>query len=117
MKILVMLCVLCGLSCSSDTDGSVKLESNFGCMERTDDPTGYLQPICLYLVANYDVYNVDPNTLSIEAVVSGEEWQGSASAFATSDYDFVELSCCYTGDLAVVEKAHREVVDFILGDR
>lgn len=104
------------LACG-DEEG-VKLGPNFVCHERPDDPTGYLQPICLFIADHFEWYRVDPNTLRITKVTNGNEYIGSrGEQFHTVDYDFVELSCCYMGDVAVIEVATKTVVEFYLSPK
>ena len=104
------------LSCTTSSPESVVLDPSFECAARNDDQSGYLQEICRYLAENMDSYQVDPNTLTITEVISGELWEASTSDYANSEHDFVGLSCCYTGDWAAVNKSSQEVVEFILGD-
>jgi hypothetical protein len=109
---LVLFCASC-----NTPEGAVYLSDGFECVPRPDDSTGYLQPICLFLQERYRLYDVNPNTLTIESIVPGNEWELTESPFANEAYDFVELSCCYTGDWAVIDRDRVVVSDFIFGDK
>ena len=85
-------------------------------MSRGDDATGYLELICDHLVENFERYPEDPNKLRIINTVPGDE-QGlfATSSYGTSDYLFVALSCCFTGDWAVIHAPTSNVVAFYAG--
>ena len=107
MKVLLPCCLILLVAACSD-DAPVE------CQDRADDATGYLQPICEYIQANLPSYESDPSKLTILALTPGDEVPGTGP-YNTSDYDWVRLSCCYTGDTAVIRKADRTVVAFNLG--
>lgn len=92
------------------------LGPEFECRERPDDETGFLRLICGYLAAEFDEYDVDPNTLEVVQTIAGEDWTQTRSQFADTDHVFVGLSCCFTGDWAAVSESSVRVVEFIPGD-
>jgi hypothetical protein len=96
-------------SCSGDDADHhdhkpVDLSPPFTCADRPDDTSGYLQPICQYIVSQLGEYEIDPNTLEIETITP------------MGDHDEVRLSCCYTGDIATMDRTTRTVLGFSLGD-
>ena len=109
------LVALLFIACTGE--GTLRFDNGYECVERPDDPTGYLQPICQYITSNFETYPEDPNLLEIESVTPGDqETRFNEPQFQTADYDFVALSCCYTGDWAVIDVTTTEVVQFYLGD-
>ncbi|MFC1610121.1 hypothetical protein ACFL6C_04255 [Myxococcota bacterium] len=111
-------------SCGSGKDDGFHFDSDFECVDRPEDSTGYLKLICEFLAANLDRYEIDPNTLEIEQVIPGDEYDASVGPgrsdwldkYANSAYHLVGLNCCYTGDWAVIEVDTETVVDFSVGD-
>jgi hypothetical protein len=105
---LAPLLIVAIASCGSDDGDSdhkpVDLAPPFACADRPDDTTGYLQPICQYIVDELGEYVIDPNMLEIETIT------------AMGEHDEVRLSCCYTGDIATMDRATRTVISFSLGD-
>ncbi len=98
------------------TGTSFTFDSDFKCAPRPADATGFLQPICQYLVDNFKSYNVNPNGLQIKRILKGsDQTRFGESEYANDNYRFVEVSCCYTGDWAVVDVRTNKVVDFSLG--
>ena len=115
LNVTIMLVAIAMGGC--DASGDVELGAGFECRGRLDDETGYLKPICEHIAARFDSYPDDPNTLEIVEVVSGDEQDRfHAPELSTEEYVFVGLSCCFTGDWAVVAVGTREVVDFYLGN-
>ena len=114
MRCFVIVLFALMVGCGSGSE-RVTLDSGFECVERPDDETGFLQPICEYLVTEFDEYDADPNTLEVVQIIAGEDWTRTGSRFADADHVFVGLSCCFTGDWAVVEESSGRVVEFILG--
>lgn len=102
------------LALAACQDAGPDLETE--CEPRPDDETGYLEPICAYIVDTFDSYPEDPNDLEIEQVVSGSEDPRGDGQYATTQYDHVFLSCCFTGDIAVMDTSTNQVVYFELGD-
>ncbi len=100
--------------CGSE-DG-VQLDDAFVCEDRPDDNTGYLKPICEYLVINYQSYSIDPNELQITRIEPGSKASYPVQGYNTDAYDYVYLSCCYTGDLAIMSVETKTVLRFIVGD-
>jgi len=103
----------CGRPC-------IEISSDFECIQRPDDPTGYLQPICQFMVEKLSCYELDPNKIEIVEIVPGSEEQrggpgGPISQYTTDDFDFVLLNCCYSGDRAIMHVASKTCVQFILG--
>ncbi len=113
----VLLVTMLLVGCGTDDDAGVRLGPSFVCLERPDDQTGMLRPICEYMVSQLDHYPVDPNSLSIVDTLGGVEAQTrfTLPEYASSDYVFVGLSCCYTGDWAVVHTPDLKVERLILG--
>lgn len=107
-----------GALCAGACDGKgVTFDDDYECVERPDDPTGYLQPICEYIAANMDSYPMDPNQLEIEGITPGDEQtRFNVPEYSSAQFDFVALSCCYTGDWAVIDVTTKQVVAFFLGD-
>jgi hypothetical protein len=114
MRHFLFLFVLCALYSSCDSKKSVELR-DIECEPRPDDSTGYLEPICNYLVDTFGTYDVDPNTLDIERVESGADYGSAQDPYNTAQYDYVFLDCCYTGDGAVIDTNTLEVVEFWIG--
>lgn len=104
-------------SCSDDADSRIELGPTFDCHGRPEDVTGYLQPICRYVADVLGRYEIDPNTLAIELVTPGDQVPGAMPPTNTAEFDHVRLSCCFTGDHAVMRRATHEVVAFMLGDQ
>jgi len=78
------------------------------CQPRTDDPQGYLFKICTYLQTNkIDVSPADPTAYQIKRIE--ERTEGDQAVV------WVFLNCCYLGDIAVIDKASGEVIDFRVG--
>ncbi len=103
--VVVFISVLASCRGGDNGDGrSIELGPQFQCLDRPDDMSGYLQPICWYIVSTLRQYEIDPNTLEIESIT------------ADGDVDQVRMSCCFTGDIAVMDRATRTVVSFSLGD-
>ena len=105
----------CEVDHKGDQDHTVELGPTFECVDRPEDMTGYLQPICRYLADTYGHYDVDPNTLTIRYVMPGDQFSSAQPPTNTAEYDYVFLSCCYTGDVSIVRRATHEVVDFWFG--
>ena len=97
-------------------EDGVQLDDAFVCEDRPDDNNGYLEPICEYLVDNYPSYRIDPNELQIRRIESGSEEPYPVQGYNTDAYDYVYLSCCYTGDLAIMSVETKTVLRFIVGD-
>lgn len=87
------------------------------CRDRPDDTTGYLKPICEHLRSEYGTYRIDPNELEIASIKPGDESLDAFAPYDNADYDWVRLSCCYTGDVAVIHRATVEVVTMRFGDK
>ena len=97
-------------------EDGVQLDDAFACEDRPDDKTGYLKPICEYLAINYQSYSIDPNGLQIKRIESGSGASSPVEGYNTDAYDYVYLSCCHTGDLAIMSVETKTVLRFILGD-
>lgn len=80
------------------------------CEIKNPDPDGYLLKICEYLQEHKDtiIPNKNPDEYSIKEF-GEEEYQGK-------DILVIRLDCCYTGDLAYVDKETKEVIGFSPGD-
>jgi hypothetical protein len=75
------------------------------CTPKPDDPDQHLVRICRYLRANeIDVSPGSPNGYRIRAIEDRVE-DGHPVLW-------VFLSCCYMGDVAVIDKATGEVIRF-----
>lgn len=75
------------------------------CDPRPDDATGYLVPICQYILANaIDVSPADPNHYAIKRLEERVE--------AGRVVVWVFLDCCYLGDIAIVDKESGAVRSF-----
>jgi hypothetical protein len=109
---------LVALSWGCDNNSNqVELGADFHCVARPDDPTGYLEPICQYIATLFESYWVDPNTFTIEKIIPGNVQRVfGLPQYSTREYDFVLLSCCHTGDWAVVHVDSKTVVYFSPGD-
>ncbi len=108
-----------GWSCTNHDLCDFKIGPDFNCAERPDDPTGYLQPICQHIAENFSCYAMDPNKLEIAEITSGINETYCCEyciEYCSVDYDFVWLSCCLTGDGAVIHVATKTVVEFWLGN-
>jgi hypothetical protein len=78
------------------------------CQPRTDDPEGYLLKICQYIQErDLDVSPADPTNYHIKRIEERAE-KGRAVLW-------VFLDCCYLGDIAVIDKASGEVIEFRVG--
>jgi hypothetical protein len=78
------------------------------CRPRSDDPQGYLFKICTYIQANkIDVSPASPTSYSIKHIE--ERTEGDREVI------WVYLSCCYLGDMAIIDKVSGEMIDFRLG--
>ncbi|MFN8454120.1 MAG: hypothetical protein U0401_05505 [Anaerolineae bacterium] len=78
------------------------------CRPREDDPQGYLFKICSYIQEKkIDVSPANPHEYRIKQIE--ERTQGKKEVI------WVYLSCCYLGDMAIIDKATGEVIDFQLG--
>jgi hypothetical protein len=113
--LVTLLAISCGDGPSGGSHDEVPLGAGFKCMDRPDDPTGYLKPICEHLVASFASYPVDPNKLAIRASGKGSERLPQGSPYATDAFTVVDLNCCYTGDSAIIEVASKRVIEFRLG--
>jgi len=100
--------------CGGDDQGAVPMVTS--CMPRPDDSTGYLESICEYIIDQVGTYEIDPNTIEVREIVPGDQNELAVPPYDTVEYDWVYLDCCYTGDVAVIERASGVVVDFHLGD-
>jgi hypothetical protein len=101
MRVACVALVIVAASCGGDGDDG---GPPFRCVARPDDTSGYLQPICQYIVDELGEYEIDPNTLEIESITPNDET------------DQVRLSCCFTGDIATMDRATKTVLGFSLGD-
>lgn len=81
------------------------------CEIKNPDPDGYLLKICKYLQEHKDtiIPNKNPSEYGIKEFEEGE-YQGK-------DVLVIRLDCCYTGDLAYVDKETNEVIGFSPGDK
>jgi hypothetical protein len=80
------------------------------CEPRPDDPTGYLLPICEYILANaIDVSPADPNRYAIKRLEERVE-DGRPVVW-------VFLDCCYLGDIAIIDKQSGTVQSFRPGPK
>ena len=78
------------------------------CEPRQDDPEGHLLRICLYIQEKQlDVSPADPTAYQIKRIEERDE-NGRPVLW-------VFLNCCYLGDIAVIDKASGEVIDFQVG--
>ena len=78
------------------------------CHPRTDDPQGYLFKICTYIQEKQlDVSPADPTSYQIKQI---EERQENGRTVV-----WVFLNCCYLGDIAIIDKASGEVIEFRVG--
>ena len=78
------------------------------CQPRDDDPQGYLFKICTHLQANeIDVTPGDPTRYRIKHMEERTENNRTVV--------WVFLDCCYMGDIAIIDKASGEVIDFRVG--
>ncbi len=78
------------------------------CQPRTDDPQGYLYKICRYVQEkNLDVLPGDSTRYGIKRLEERTE-NGRPVIW-------VFLDCCYMGDIAIIDPATGEVIDFRLG--
>lgn len=76
------------------------------CPAADADPDGYLRAICLYLVAEgRDVSPARPNSYGIKEIVPHPD-EGTIWVF---------LTCCYLGDVAILDAATGEVIEFHAG--
>jgi hypothetical protein len=75
------------------------------CQPQPDDPEGYLLAICRHIQdRKLDVSPADPTAYRIKRVE--ERRQGDREVV------WVFLSCCYLGDIAVFDKASKELIEF-----
>jgi hypothetical protein len=113
---ILNLVLILAINVCCDRDGlyDFKIGPDFVCIERPDDPTGYLQLICNFIKDNFKFYGMDPNKLKILAIISGANYERCLS-YCSENYDFVELNCCPSGDWAVIDKINLKVVGFIPG--
>jgi hypothetical protein len=78
------------------------------CEPRQDDPEGYLLKICVYIQEKQiNVSPADPTRYQIKRIEEREE-NGRPVLW-------VFLNCCYLGDIAVIDKATGEVINFEVG--
>jgi hypothetical protein len=82
--------------------------ASYTCHPREDDPQGYLFKICLYIQEKkLDVSPANPTEYRLKQIE--EHTEGGREVI------WVYLSCCYLGDMAIIDKASGEVIDFRLG--
>jgi hypothetical protein len=111
IPIQIVFLFLTAVAACFDYDGGedgprpIDLGPPFQCVDRPDDTSGYLQPICQHIVDSLGEYEIDPNTLQIESITPVD---------ATTDQ--VQLSCCFSGDVAVMDRATKTVQSFSPGD-
>jgi hypothetical protein len=78
------------------------------CPAADADPDGYLRVICLYLVeTGRNVAPARPNAYTIKRVEVVER-DGRSEVW-------VFLNCCYLGDIAVIDPATGNVLEFRVG--
>ncbi len=78
------------------------------CRPRDDDPQGYLFKICAYIQEKkIDVSPADPTGYQIKRIE--ERTEGNRVVV------WVFLNCCYLGDIAMIDKASGEVIEFRVG--
>lgn len=79
------------------------------CPERLDDESGYLTAVCHYLVNNgISVEPGDPATYTIRSTSEEKDESGRTIVW-------LFLNCCGMGDIAKIDKATGEVIDFQAG--
>ena len=78
------------------------------CPDPTADPDGYLAAICHY-VRNNEI-DVSPGDAARYEIVRTEMGERDGRSVI-----LVLLNCCYLGDVATVDAATGEVIDFRLG--
>lgn len=84
--------------------------SHSACEPRQDDPEGYLFRICTYIQEKQiNVSPADPTRYRIKRIEEREE-NGRPVVW-------VFLNCCYLGDIAIIDKASGEVIQFRVGDQ
>ncbi|MGE0546049.1 MAG: hypothetical protein AB7O24_07480 [Kofleriaceae bacterium] len=114
--VAVAMAVVGLVACGENASDGVTLGAEFQCNQRNEDTTGFLQPICQHIAATFETYPIDPNTLVIEQNLSGaEQTLFDRPELETDDYRFIGLSCCYTGDWAIIEIDTLRVAEFVLG--
>lgn len=106
--ILVLVIVVSGCALTSGQGPDPVDLSQVECEPREDDPEGYLFTICKYLKENEEYYPVDPNQLTI-VKMEMKEYEGRQAIY-------IELDCCYAGDMAVIDAETGEVLIFWFGD-
>jgi hypothetical protein len=80
------------------------------CKSRDDDPQGYLLKICNYIKAKQlNVSPADPNNYHIKRVE--ERQQNNRTVL------WIFLDCCFMGDIAVIDKASGEIIEFRVGPK
>lgn len=78
------------------------------CEPRADDPDGYLYQICVYIQTHQiDVTPADPADYQIVRIEDRLE--------DGREVRWVFLNCCYMGDIAIIDKATGEIIDFRVG--
>jgi hypothetical protein len=78
------------------------------CKPRQDDPQGYLFKICSYIQEKQiNVSPADPTRYEIKRIEERVE-NGRPVVW-------VFLNCCYLGDIAVIDKASGDVIQFRVG--
>lgn len=78
------------------------------CHPREDDPQGYLFKICTYIQEKkINVSPANPTEYRIKQIE--ERTEGNREVV------WVFLSCCYLGDIAIIDKASGEVIEFRVG--
>ena len=78
------------------------------CPSRKDDTDGYLLKICTYIrEKGIDVSPADPTAYQIKRIEEGV-YEGQPATW-------VYLDCCFMGDVAIINKASGEIINFWVG--
>ncbi len=85
------------------------------CEIENPDPDGYLLKICEYLIEHKDA--VTPNKKPDDYKINSIENETSSGTEFSSEILVIRLDCCYTGDLAYIDKNTKEVIEFSPGDK
>lgn len=107
---VVAACVwlVCACSLPVALPGAQRPVTAAECPPADADPDGYLRTICLYLVEEgTDVAPARPNGYTIKRL---EDVQSEGRTVV-----WVFLNCCYLGDIAVIDSATGQVIEFRVG--